>query len=71
LGCKWQDKKFKIKLNTGNFCAAERLKSYISMLKKSFFMGINKKQLIEQLQYLAANDNAAFNEILKTISNYF
>ena len=34
-------------------------------------MGINKKQLIEQLQYLAANDNAAFNEILKTISNYF
>jgi hypothetical protein len=41
------------------------------MLKKSFFMEINKKQLIEQMQYLAANDNAAFNEILKTISNYF
>jgi hypothetical protein len=30
-------------------------------------MEINKKQLIDQLRFLAANDNAAFNEVLNAV----
>ncbi len=30
-------------------------------------MKINKKQQAEQLPYLAANDNAAFNEVFKAV----